>query len=132
MVDGFCMSFFQCLFRKIIDDIPVFCMHHDKSPEVPCGNQRLEKRFIISLEDIFIGHEDFERSNSLRIYHFRQLRQYFIIDFPDHEVEAVIDGSLVFRFLVPFINAFLERPSFRCQAKVYDGRRAPKGCGNRA
>ena len=101
-------------------------MDHDKRPKLLRCDQRLEQCLIISLELVFIGHEDFKRSDSFLLRYDRQLLQHTFCHFNDLQVKAVIDNRLVLRLVMPSLYSILQRNSLARQAEVNNRRCSPE------
>ena len=110
---------------------PVFCVQANQRPVVRCLHHGFEDRVVFHHHGAAVGHEHLEAGDTLPD-HLVHLGQTVVRQVLDDHVEAIVDGSLAFGLLVPYLQRLGQSLASLLHDKVDNAGGAPHRRGDGA
>ena len=115
------------LLHEDLDHVAVLGVDLNQAAVLGARLQRLEDRLVVDLQDVLVGHEDFERIDALLVDEFGDLGHRLVAAVGDREVKGVVDDGLPIGFPVPRLEGVVQRVAARVEREVDDAGR-PAEC----
>ena len=115
-------------FLQRMDHIAVLGVHHHQHPHFAGGEQRIEERCVIDLEDILVRQEEFQAGDAF-FDHRGDFLHHFIGEIGDRHVEPIVDVGFPGGLAAPIFKPILQASADRLDGKIDMGGGAAKGGG---